>query len=130
MKHHKEREMKEIPSYALPNGFTFLAVTSSDRGVWAKATDPVTAARNAHRDAGGKKNAIYVVFGKYDELRVSNFGGYGWKLGNPPVPIGLFTVTDRSIRPVAKGDFNEEHGDCLEWMTDQIEDIELDEASK
>jgi len=111
-------------SHALPNGYTFLAVTSSDRGVWAKATDPVTAARNAHRDAGGKKNAIYVVYGKNDELSVSDWGGYNWCPDNPPTPIGIFTVTDRSIKPVVEGDFSEEHGDCLHWMTEQIEDIE------
>jgi len=110
--------------HTLPNGFTFLAVTSSDRGVWAKATDPVTAAQNAHRDAGGKKNAIYVVYGKNDELTVSDFGGYNWRLDNPPTPIGIFTVTNRSIKPVVEGDFSEKHGDCLHWMTEQIEDIE------
>jgi len=116
--------MSETSNHVLPNGFTFLAVTSGFYGSWAKATDPVTAIRNAHRDAGGKKNAIYVIYGKNEELKVSDYGGYQWHRETPPTPIGIFTVTDRSIKPVAKGDFNEDHDDCLEWMTDQIKDIE------
>jgi hypothetical protein len=116
---------KSDPPYILPNGYTFLAVTASDRGVWAKATDPVTAIQNAHRDAGGKTNAIYVIYGKSDELFVQDNGGwYTWQRSNPPVPIGIFTVTSRSIKPIAKGDFNEDHLDCLGWMTEQLEDIE------
>ena len=116
--------MSETSNHVLPNGYTFLAVTSGFYGSWAKATDPVTAIRNAHRDAGGKKNAIYVIHGKNDKLTVSDFGGYSWQSETPPTPIGIFTVTDRSIKPVAKGDFSEDHDDCLGWMTEQLEDIE------
>ena len=97
--------MSETSKHALPNGYTFLAVTSSDRGVWAKATDPVTAARNAHRDAGGKKNAIYVVYGKNDELSVSDWGGYNWCLDNPPTPIGRPRPSGRGQQP--NGEKNE-----------------------
>ena len=122
---------KSDPPYILPNGYTFLAVSAGNHGAWAKATDPVTAIRNVHRDAGGKlinrpaKNAIYVIYGKSDELCVQDNGGwYTWQRSNPPVPIGIFTVTSRSIKPIAKGDFNEDHLDCLGWMTEQLEDIE------
>ena len=45
---------KSDPPYILPNGYTFLAVSAGNHGAWAKATDPVTAIRNVHRDAGGK----------------------------------------------------------------------------
>ena len=121
---------KSDPPYILPNGYTFLAVSAGNHGAWAKATDPVTAIRNVHRDAGGKlinrpaKNAIYDIYGKSDELCVQDDGWYTWQRSNPPVPIGIFTVTSRSIKPIAKGDFNEDHLDCLGWMTEQLEDIE------
>ena len=116
--------MSETSNHVLPNGFTFLAMTSGYSGSWAKATDPVTAIRNAHSANGGKKNAVIVIYGKNDELYVAGLGGYNWQRENPPTPIGIFTVTDRSIKPLAKGDFNESHKDCLGWMTDQIEHIE------
>lgn len=116
---------KKDQMHVLPNGFTFLAITSGLRGSWAKATDPVTAIRNAHSASGGKKNSVMVIYGKNDDLHVDSFGGYEWQIENPPTPIGIFTVTDRSIKPLAKGDFNENHKDCLGWMTEQIEDIEL-----
>ena len=116
--------MSETSNHVLPNGYTFLAITSGYYGSWAKATDPVTAIRDAHDENGGKKNAVMVIYGKNDEIYAGDLGGYGWQADNPPTPIGMFTVTDRSIKPVAKGDFNEKHDDCLGWMTEQLEDIE------
>ena len=110
--------------HVLPNGFTFLAITAGSPGWWGKATDPITAIRNAHKFSGLDKNAIYVIYGNDDELYVSDYGGYNWKANNPPTPIGIFTVTNRSIKPTAKGDFNEKHADCYEWMIENIEHIE------
>ena len=39
--------------WVLPNGFTFIASTAGMYGSWAKAPDPVTAARKAAKDASG-----------------------------------------------------------------------------
>lgn len=112
-----------MTDHVLSNGTTFLAITAGMYGSWAKATDPITAIKNAHRSAGGKKNAIYVIHGVSDEIQCTELGGYQWDNKNPPTPLGIFTVTDRSIKPVAKGDFNKNHSDCQEWMQDQLDDL-------
>ena len=44
-----------MTDHVLSNGTTFLAITAGMYGSWAKATDPITAIKNAHRNAGGKK---------------------------------------------------------------------------
>tara|TARA_R110000868_G_scaffold149021_1_gene371248 strand:- start:48 stop:422 length:375 start_codon:yes stop_codon:yes gene_type:complete len=116
--------MSETTKHVLPNGYTFLASTANQYGTWAKATDPITAIKNAYKHDGSDKVPIYVVYGKDEEIYVSDFGGYNWKTENPPTPIGIFTVTSRTIRPVKKNDFNKDHADCLEWMLENISNIE------
>lgn len=116
--------MSDTDDHVLPNGFTFLASTAGYYGSWAKATDPITAIRMAHRHKGGKKNPIYVVYGENEELYVDNMGGFRWDRKTPPTPIGLFTVTERSIKPMEAGDFGDEHPNCLAWMTDTLENID------
>jgi len=116
--------MSDTQDHILPNGCTFLASTAGQYGTWAKATDPITAIKNAHDHDGSDKVPIYVVYGKDEEIYVSDFGGYNWKADNPPTPIGMFTVTKSSIRPVKKGDFNDDHEDCLEWIKSNLKDIE------
>tara|TARA_R110002096_G_scaffold80179_3_gene188037 strand:- start:70 stop:450 length:381 start_codon:yes stop_codon:yes gene_type:complete len=114
----------EDNDHVLPNGCTFLASTAGPYGTWAKATDPITAIKNALKHDGSGKKPIYVVYGKNEDLHVSDYGGYNWQSDNPPTPIGMFTVTKNSIRPVKKGDFNEKHEDCLGWMKENLEEIE------
>lgn len=111
-------------NYVLPNGTTFLAITAGLYGSWAKASDPVTAMKNAHKNAGGNKNAVYVIHGVSDEIHCTQMGGYEWKNENPPTPLGIFTVTNRSIKALAKGDFHKDHGDCEEWMIDQLDQFD------
>jgi|TARA_R110000824_G_scaffold7984_1_gene36445 hypothetical protein len=120
-----EKNMSDTQDHILPNGCTFLASTAGQYGTWAKATDPITAIRNAFKHDGGTKRPIYVVYGKSDDLNVSDYGGYNWQADNPPTPIGMFTVTKSTIRPVKKGDFNKDHEDCLEWMKSNLKDITM-----
>ena len=124
------RKIVDSEDHVLPNGCTFLASTAGRYGTWAKATDPITAIRNALKHDGGGKKPIYVVYGKNEDLHVSDYGGYNWQADNPPTPIGMFTVTKSSIRPVKKGDFNEDHEDCLEWMKSNLADIKIYSRTK
>lgn len=117
--------MSESNDHVLPNGFTFLAASTGLYGSWAKGIDPITAIKDVFENTDGAKNAIWVVYGKNDELKINDYGGFSWHNENPPVAIGLFTVTNKSIKPTATGDFNETHGDCREWMEDTIREIEL-----
>jgi len=110
--------------HVLPNGCTFLASTAEQQGYWAKATDPITAIKNAFKHGGGKRKPVYVVYGKNEDLHISDYGGYNWQAENPPTPIGMFTVTKSSIKPVKKGDFNEKHDDCVGWMKSNMKEIE------
>ena len=61
--------------HVLPNGFTFLAA-SRLYGSWAKGIDPITAIRDVFRTTDGTKNAIWVVYGKNDELKINDYGGH------------------------------------------------------
>ena len=113
--------MKDIE---LNNGTTFLAKTLGSYGSWAKAKDPITAIKKCF-DFEGKptKCPIVVVHGFNDELNVSNWGSISWSVKHDPTPIGAFTVTARSIKPMAKGDFDE-HTDSEVWTNDFQKDVD------
>lgn len=102
--------------WVLSNGNTFLAISAGTYGGWAKAADPITAIRDAYKASGEKKEAICVFYGDSETLHCGSMGGYDWDLCHPPTPIGMFLVTNSSIRPMKKGAFNDEHDDHLEWM--------------
>ena len=113
--------------HVLPNGNTFLATTASGQGYWAKATDPVTAIKEVRRQEGSHwpkgKVPIAVYYGDNETLHVNDFGGVRWNTDKPYIPIGLFTVTERSIKPLKKSDF-EEGGSHLKWMAEELSNVE------
>ena len=109
--------------FILDNGHTFLAVVQDLGATWCKATDPLTAIRNAANahtgwSRKGQKLPVAVVYGKADELSSTEWAYFLWKIENDPVPIGLFTVTQRSIKPTALGDFGDDHSSCEGWIED------------
>ena len=113
--------------HVLPNGNTFLASTASGVGYWAKAPDPVTAIKEVRRQEGSHwpkgKVPIAVYYGDAETLHVSDFGGLSWNTDKPYIPIGLFAVTERSIKPLQKADF-EEGGSHEEWMAEELSNVE------
>jgi len=112
--------------HVLSNGYTYLAVTAGHYGSWAKATDPMTAIRNAADEAGvGELGKILVmcVYAKNGSVRCGSMGGIYWDEGAEPVPVGLFTVTPRSITATKKGDVRGVHEDCAEWIETVLRDI-------
>ena len=113
--------------HVLPNGNTFLATTASGQGYWAKATDPVTAIKEVRRQEGSHwpkgKVPIAVYYGDAETLHVSDFGGLSWNTDKPYIPIGLFAVTERSIKPLQKADF-EEGGSHEKWMAEELSNVE------
>lgn len=113
--------------HVLPNGNTFLAMTASSPGYWAKATDPITAIKEVRRQEGSHwpkgRVPITVFYGDAETLQVNDFGGLSWDTRKPYVPIGLFTVTKRSIHPLKKADF-EEGGSHLKWMAQEFSSVE------
>ena len=113
--------------HVLPNGNTFLASTASGVGYWAKATDPVTAIKEVRSQEGSHwpkgKVPIAVYYGDAETLHVSDFGGLSWNTDKPYIPIGLFAVTERSIKPLQKADF-EEGGSHEEWMAEELSNVE------
>ena len=118
---------KSDNDHVLPNGNTFLASTASGVGYWAKATDPVTAIKEVRRQEGSHwpkgKVPIAVYYGDAETLHVSDFGGLSWNTDKPYIPIGLFAVTERSIKPLQKADF-EEGGSHEEWMAEELSNVE------
>ena len=113
--------------HVLPNGNTFLATTASSPGYWAKATDPITAIKEVRRQEGSHwpkgRVPITVFYGDAESLQINDFGGLSWDTRKPYIPIGLFTVTERSIKPLQKADF-EEGGSHLKWMADEFSSVE------
>ena len=113
--------------HVLPNGNTFLATTASSPGYWAKATDPITAIKEVRRQEGAHwpkgRVPITVFYGDAESLQINDFGGLSWDTRKPYIPIGLFTVTERSIKPLQKADF-EEGGSHLKWMADEFSSVE------
>ena len=120
-----------MKNHILSNGRTFMAITTGHYGAWAKATDPITAARNAASANGygsAGKVAVQVFFGKSDDMRCSLLGGIMWN-DAPPIPIGLFLVPKTgTIKPMPKGAFNSDHESHDEWMVSMMEQIESHRA--
>ena len=139
---------EENSDHVLPNGYTFIAVTAGIHGVWAKANNPIDAIRDAFCNSGKESVAMYVIYAKDDAIEVNAYyGNYTYTGGHKPIRLGIFTVCNFTgdygeyrdkatkmeerfldgeyplIKPVAHGDFNSEHSNCLEWM---IEGIEVD----
>ena len=125
----KENDMSnQSNDHALPNGFTFLAITGGYYGSWAKAHDPITAIKQAYKAEGGQgRKLVKVIYGKDEELHCTDMGAFQWEHGNPPTPIGLFTVTSRSIKPAEDGDFKHDLPTHLEWMEEVHKAIEWEE---
>jgi len=113
--------------HVLPNGNTFLAMTASSPGYWAKATDPITAIKEVRRQEGSHwpkgRVPITVFYGDAETLNANDYGGVRWNTDKPYIPIGLFTVTKRSIHPLKKADF-EEGGSHLKWMAQEFSSVE------
>lgn len=107
--------MSDISSYVLPNGFTFLASTAGSPGTWAKALDPVTAARNAARS---NPEFVQVWYVPNEHVGISDFGGLSWnpEIADQIVPIGFFKLTASTMKPSKDKRLTHE-----EWMADQYE---------
>jgi len=113
-------------SFTLDNGYTFHAVVQDLGATWARATDPITAIRNAaraHTSNFGIGLPVVCMYGKADELQSDEWGSFRWKIENEPVPIGLFNVTKTQIKPMPKGLHNDRHASCEEWITDTLGSI-------
>jgi len=127
-----DKHMAAKHEHTLSNGFTYLAVTAGHYGSWAKATDPLTAIQNAANENGyGEKNKVLVmcVYGKNGSVYCGNGGGIVWENDETPTPIGLFTVNPRGITPTKKGDLNDKHESCVEWIETVLQDIKRSQAT-
>lgn len=130
----KENDMSnQSNDHVLPNGYTFLAIAGGYYGSWAKAHDPITAIKQVYKAEGGQvKRLVKVIYGKDDELHCTDMGAFQWEHGNPPTPIGLFTVTSRSIKPAECDETDPAlrqvyKADHLGWMNGVQQDIEWQE---
>ena len=91
-----------IKDWVLPNGFTYIASTAGFYGSWAKATDPLTAARNAAKYNGDLyPHFVSVWYGPDETSHVTDMGGlsYASDSADKMVPVGFFKVGKNSIKP-------------------------------
>jgi len=91
-----------VKDWVLPNGFTFIASTAGWHGSWAKATDPLTAARNAVKNNGGNyPDFVSVWYGPSETTYINELGGLQYRAdtADKMVPIGFFEVKKNSIKP-------------------------------
>lgn len=106
--------------HVLDNGYTFMAVTCAVPGSWAKATDPITAIRNAALEygigSGRKPVVVRCLYGKSEDLWIDHYGSIGYSLESTVTPVGLFAVTQTSIKPLKRGQFGRDHEGHLEWI--------------
>lgn len=118
--------------HVLGNGCTYMAVTTGYYGSWAKATDPITAIRNAANADGcsGKRPVVVrCVYGLNEDLSVDEMGAISYSLLSHTVPIGLFIVTPTTIKPLKKGKLNDKHESHEEWVDNFNKDQERQKAN-
>ena len=88
--------------WVLPNGFTYIASTAGYYGSWAKALDPLTAARKAANYNGSSyPHFVSVWYGPDETSHVTDMGGlsYASESADKMVPVGFFEVRKNSIKP-------------------------------
>ena len=88
--------------WVLPNGFTYIASTAGHYGAWAKATDPVTAARNAAKHNGSSyPHFVSVWYGPDETTHVNELGGlsYAPESADKMAAVGFFEVGKNGIKP-------------------------------
>ena len=93
--------MTDTKEWVLPNGFTYIASTAGWYGSWAKATDPVTAARKAARDASSSYPQFVSIWYAPDETtNVNEMGGLSWmsETADRIIPIGFFQMSKNSMK--------------------------------
>jgi len=125
----KENDMSnQSKDHTLPNGYTFLAIAGGYCRSWATAQDPITAIKQVYKAEGGQvKRLVKVIYGKDDELHCTDMGAFQWEPGNPPTPIGLFTVESRIIKHAEESDSIHDLPTHLEWMEEVHKAIEWEE---
>lgn len=112
---------EERLEYVHPTGWTFHAVAFDLGSSWARALDPMTAIRNA----GGwsKTVAVACAYGKFGDLESTQWGNFTWNQWEP-IPVGLFLVTPRTIKPMpSKTKEFGKHQDCDEWIAEFFDAI-------
>lgn len=96
--------MSETKDWVLPNGGTFLASTAGIHGTWAKATDPVTAARSAAKACSWSyPQFVQVWYCPTDRTQVAGMGNLTWHSEDADriIPVGFFKLT-RSTMTASK----------------------------
>lgn len=94
--------MTDTKDWVLPNGFTYIATTAGWYGSWAKATDPVTAARNAAKSNSSSYPQFVSIWYAPDETtNVTEMGGLSWmpETADKIVPVGFFQMSKSSMKP-------------------------------
>lgn len=96
--------MTDSKDWVLPSGGTFLACTAGSYGSWAKATDPVTAARDAARSCSSNyPQFVQVWYCPTNRTSIAGLGNLSWysEDADKIVPIGFFKLT-RSTMTASK----------------------------
>ena len=94
--------MTDTKDWVLPNGFTYIASTAGWYGSWAKAADPVTAARKAARSNSNSYPQFVSIWYAPDETtHVNEMGTLSWmsETADKFVPVGFFQMSKNSIKP-------------------------------
>jgi hypothetical protein len=116
--------MTDTKEWVLPNGFTFIASTAGYYGAWAKATDPVTAARNAAKsNSNNYPQFVYVWYAPDNKADVNEHGGLTYSVEDAKkiVPVGFYELTKTTMKPSTDERLTHEN-----WMADSILQFQQD----
>ena len=117
--------MTDTKEWVLPNGFTFIASTAGDYGTWAKATDPVTAARDAaKRNSNNYPQFVCVWYAPDSKANVNEFSGdlnYATEDADKIVPIGFYELTKTTMKPSTDERLTHE-----DWMAHNLHHFKKD----
>ncbi len=94
--------MTNTKDWVLPNGGTFIACTAGAYGSWAKATDPITAARDAATSCSSQyPQFVQVWYCPTNRTSVGGMGNLSWysEDADKIIPIGFFKLTRSSMKP-------------------------------
>jgi len=119
--------MTDKVDWARENDMVFHAVCQDLGASWARDIDPITAIRAAHSYHGShSKTCIAVMYGNRHSMNTNEWGGWTWELDgfDDPIPVGLYLVTQRSIKPIEPEHYPDGKGESnREWIERTLRNI-------
>ena len=114
-----------MENHILPGGYTYIAITQSFPGAWAKDICPLGAIKRCHNHTeSDSRSIINLYYGKDKHMNAGTMGELTFNTQHPPRAIGIYRATSNSIRGLRKSDWSKSarkpYIPLKDWLLEQM----------